>query len=47
MRVMTLIAVLLLAGAPAWAAPEAGGIHVEITPDPGGASGLIRGSVEI
>ena len=47
MRAMILLAVLMLAGPPAWAAPEAGGIHVEITPDPGGASGLIRGSVEI
>lgn len=47
MRVMLLLAVLMLAGAPAWAAPERGGIRVEITPDPGGASGLIRGSVEI
>lgn len=47
MRVTILLALLTLAPAPAWAAPEAGGIHVEITADPGGASGLIRGSVEI
>ena len=47
MRAMILLAVLMLAGPPAWAAPEAGGIHVEVTPDPGGASGLMRGSVEI
>lgn len=47
MQVMILLAVLTLAAAPAWAAPDTGGIHVEITPDPGGASGLIRGSVEI
>jgi carbon monoxide dehydrogenase subunit G len=47
MRLTILFALLMLAPAPAWAAPKAGGIQVEITPDPGGASGLIRGSVDI
>jgi carbon monoxide dehydrogenase subunit G len=46
MRATILLALLALAAAPAWAA-EGGGIRVQITPDPGGASGLIQGSVEI
>jgi carbon monoxide dehydrogenase subunit G len=46
MRATILLALLALAAAPAWA-PEGGGIRVQITPDPGGASGLIQGSVEI
>lgn len=47
MRLTILLALLMLAASPAWAGPKAGGIQVEITPDPGGASGLIRGSVDI
>lgn len=47
MRLTILLAILMLAPAPAWPAPKAGGIQVEITPDPGGASGLIKGSVDI
>lgn len=46
MRATILLAVLVLTAAPVWAAEERG-IQVEITPDAGGASGLIRGSVEI
>ncbi|MES3030671.1 MAG: SRPBCC family protein [Pseudomonadota bacterium] len=47
MRLTILLAVLILAPGPAWTAPTADGIQVEITSDPGGASGLIRGSVDI
>lgn len=46
MRAMLLSAVLVLALASAAFAQD-GAIRVEVTPDPGGASGRIRGSVEI
>lgn len=46
MRTSVFLAALILATpAAAWASPDSA--RVEVTADPGGASGLIRGSVEI
>ena len=43
------VALVLVGPGPAWAdaGPSRDGIRVEVAADPGGASGLIRGSVEI